>query len=519
MAAGIALPPTAFCETLIPGMDLTATASPQGREIAISAPRGSYVFGEFLSSGSELTLTAQTNGRDWRELARASAGGMRSFQFVVPEASSLNVRGDEGAPFSVRLLKVIAPEDQHPAPIDYLSPAIATLAQKGPQALDAFWSQRLAEGTPIVETTDQGTVVTFLYRGASRNVRLFGGPGTDHDWLTRLAGTDLWFKSYIVPADTRLSYQLAPDVPDVPGTPAERRRGILATAAKDPANPQVWPQDAPDDFNRYSVLELPDAPKQPGYPALAADVTETEITSDILGNTRRIQFFTSDGFDPHAPDAILLFVFDGPRAVSQMQVPGALRRLVSEGCLPPTAAVFIDPIDSTTRAHELPGNPDFARFMAEELLPFAARHLGITPDGARTVVAGASYGGIGAMNVALSRPDLFGVAVSMSGSYWWAPEGYTDTALSWMAERVLAASVLPRTEITAGTFETARAASSSAEADIRETSRQLYGVLRAKGAGTHWREYAGGHDGIVWRGALMDSLISVFGTSAQHECD
>ena len=61
--------------------------------------------------------------------------------------------------------------------------------------------------------------------------------------------------------------------------------------------------------------------------------------------------------------------------------------------------------------------------------------------------------------------------------------------------------------LSAGTFETARPES----AGIFETSRELRDILRLKGYDVGWRAYVGGHDYLVWRGALADGLIALFG--------
>lgn len=514
LAAGLALPPAAFGDALAPGTDLTATALPEGRVLTLAAPPGSYVAGEFTPSGSELVLRLQAADHALRELSRASAG-RQSFHFVAPEAARLSISGPAGAAFALRLTSVIPPAAQiTPATTEaLLSPALqalqASLSQGGDTS--AFWAARAAQGTPMIEDLQGQSLVTFLYRGAERNVRLFGGPSADHDWLARLGQSDVWFRSYILPGDTRLSYRLAPDIPDIPGSARARRVAILATAAADPLNPQRWPEAAPDAYNQGSVLELPGAPPQPGFPAADVGVEELQITSALLGNTRRLQLYRSPGYTPADPRALLLFVFDGPRAVADMQIPGALDNLVRAGRLPPLAAVFIDAIDSETRSRELPGNPLFARFMAEELLPFTASQLQLAPDPARTVVAGASFGGIGATHTALARPDLFGAAISLSGSYWWAPEGAPETALGWMAEQVLAAPRLPRIFLTAGRFETGREGPEGTGADIRETTRQLYAALRGRGAETWFRLYSSGHDSLAWRGALTEGLLQLYG--------
>ncbi len=60
----------------------------------------------------------------------------------------------------------------------------------------------------------------------------------DHDPLTRLANSDIWYRSYIVPNDTLMQYKLAPDVPVIENATVaqQQRRTILTTAQADPFN-------------------------------------------------------------------------------------------------------------------------------------------------------------------------------------------------------------------------------------------------------------------------------------------
>nr|WP_253944264.1 alpha/beta hydrolase-fold protein [Pseudogemmobacter hezensis] len=353
--------------------------------------------------------------------------------------------------------------------------------------------------------------MTFLWRGATRNVRLIGGPSNDHEWLARLGESDIWFKSFEVPPGTRLSYQLAPDVPDIPGTARARRGALSATAQVDPLNKAPWPADAPDRFSQEASVALPDAPLQPGWPPApdaSPQISRFAFDSPALGNSREITISQPQDLDPTDPDLVLLFLFDGERAQSDVQAPALLDGLTRAGRLPPVVAVMIPSIDSATRARELPGDRVFADVLADDLLPEVLARAGIRANPARTVLAGASYGGLGAARIAIQRPDAFGNALSMSGSFWWAPEGVDTDGTPWVASLIAGGEKLPlRVFLSGGLFETGR----DGTAGILETSRILRDTLRLKGYETHWREYAGGHDYVIWRGALADGLIALFG--------
>ncbi|WP_323032424.1 enterochelin esterase [Paracoccus sp. (in: a-proteobacteria)] len=499
-------------DTLVPGpvetVELVAGAP---LCLRIEAPPGSYLAGRIEAGALPVDadlLDAQ--GHHLRRLSHDGRGNIGFHAVAEQDTTLLQLSAPQAGRVGVALDQPVPPADQHPPAPEYLSPRIAALAAGGD--IDAFWRKVAAEGTPMVEDAGKGkVVVTFLWRGASRNVRLFGAPSNDHEWLERLLGTDIWFKSFRVPDSLRLSYKLAPDVPDIPGDARARRVAILATAQMDPLNRHPWPSETPDRFNQDSTVVLRNAPAQPGTPPAAeADPELKRFTFDsgLLGNSREITLSFLRGLDPADPDIVLALIFDGEQAMNRIDAPRMLDTLTRQGALPPVVAVLIPSIDSQTRGKELPGNPVFAQALAEELLPRVAAETGIRPDPARTVLAGASYGGLAAATVALARPDTFGNAISMSGSFWWAPEGTVADGIPHVAAAYAGREKLPiRFFLSAGLFETGRAGT----AGILETSRQLRDVLRLQGYEVAWREYVGGHDYLVWRGALADGLIALFG--------
>lgn len=508
LAGGAAAQPPALSagavEQVAPG--------PGPAEFRIEAPPGSYVSGRIEAGAVPVTadlLDAQ--GNHLRRLAKAGRGRI-DFQAMTEGPVLLRIAAPE--PVELWLERIVPPSEQVAAEPEFLSPRIAALAAHLRAGGDSagFWRQVAAEGTPLVEDTGQGeAILTFLWRGAQRNVRLFGAPSNDHEWLQRLDGSDVWFKSFLVPDTTRLSYKLAPDVPDLPGDPRSRRAALLATAQMDPLNRAPWPADAPDRFNQDATVALKNAPPQPGTPP-AADADPQRLRFDFrsaaLGNSREIALSWPRGLDLQDPRLVVALVFDGERAEDRMDVPRMLDTLTRQGRLPPVVAVLVPSIDSRTRARELPGNDAFADVLADELLPQVAARLGIRPDPARTVLAGASYGGLAAATVAMRRPDAFGNVLSMSGSFWWAPEEGAGDGMPWVAQQVARSERLPiRFFLAAGLFETGRGDS----AGILETSRILRDMLRIKGYAADWREYAGGHDDLVWRGTFADGMIALFG--------
>ncbi len=487
---------------------------------------GDYVEGTLESGGDAADLRLiDRQGRSLRLLLDGTTG-RATFRFVAgPDSAALLVTLRSGGDYALALTRRIAAADQTAAPRDHLSPTIAALAERLARGggTEEFWRMVAEGGSPLVEPLDTGkpmtgrsitgqSVMTFLARGARRNVRLLGGPSSNHERLERLGTSDVWFKSFVVPNSTRLSYQIAPDVPDFPGTCRECREAILAQLRADPLNRRPWPADAPDPYNQVSLVELPDAPPQPGIDETAAPagrVIAERFASRILGNLRDVTVYLPPKVEPKDAGTHLLVLFDGPDYLGRRApVPAMLDRLTGDGRLPPVMAVFIANPGAAARARELPANPAFAAMLADELLPWLTATTGIRPRPDRTVLAGSSYGGLAAVTAALARPERFGNALSLSGSFWWHPDDAPPDRPEHVAGLVGSTARRPvRLFLAAGLFE----GTIDGEIGILESTRHLRDVLEAKGYAVSHREYAAGHDHFAWRGALGDGLLALFG--------
>src|SRR5215213_8403925 len=158
-----------------------------------------------------------------------------------------------------------------------LSPRVAALhnqLRKGDRsAVTRFWVGIRKAGTPLVEPMPGGgknVLVTFLWRaaGETRNVVVFlqtGGLNPADNQMTRLADSDVWYRSYVFPQDVRFLYKLSPNddlTPlDTPGLDWQKR---FANAQTDPLNPKRYPPGTgAADWTAQSVVELPGAPRQP----------------------------------------------------------------------------------------------------------------------------------------------------------------------------------------------------------------------------------------------------------------
>jgi enterochelin esterase family protein len=534
----------------------------------LPADRGDFIGGlvkpleplEPLDADVELTLF----GPDRQRIRRFSGGAQAPLEFyfvatapgsyhlemrIAPAAAGMEVAGTEATVSHVRYeitLEHRTPAAPAAAPTSAGSTSVATKRPLESPALErlrqqvaagqtttAFWQEIATRGAPLVEQAgDHAFLVTFLWRHTdeTRRVRLFwpvrAVRPTD-DELERLEGTDVWFKTLRAPRGTRMSYQLAINVPATDAARERRRRALLATAQADPLNAKRWPDLADADiYATSSVLETPGAPARPWEASSTSTSTSSStststrvehgaltrhrLSSVLLRNTREVYVYTPPGYRADGPASPLLVLFDAEPYLKQVQTPLLLDALIAGRRVRPAVAVFIGNAAGDSRGRELPPNPTFAKFLAEELLPWIQRGYRVSVDPSQVIVSGSSYGGLAATYAAMTYPHLFGNVLSQSGSYWWSPaqDPARPEALdefsepNWFARELASRPTLPvRFYLNAGLFETG--------SDILQTTRHVRDVLIARGYEVHYESFAGGHDYLSWRDGLANGLITL----------
>jgi enterochelin esterase family protein len=487
----------------------------QGHEetFELQAKPGDYVqLGWEVDSGRfNLDTIDRLTGAHIRRFVSANTGRAPSLLVAGDALISLKVSAIETGNFTLSVINQVSIEHQESQQIKYLSPRLSRLADQlgAGSSTDTFWKEVEQKGTPLIEDNGNGeSILTFLARGAKTGVRLLGAPTSNHEELERLTGSDVWFKSFIVPNTTRLSYQLAIDVPVISGTWVERRRAILATLAADPLNKHPWPADAIDPYNQHSTVLLPEAasPRFLGDQVVAkSQIKQYEIESKALGNKRDIWLYRSEGYEASKATVPLLIMFDSEHYNGRVSVPDILDNMVADSVIPPIAAIFISHIDSKTRTVELPNNAQFAAFISKTLLPFAQAELGTSIAPERTILAGSSFGGLASSTIALRYPQHFGNVLSMSGSYWYSENNNENYVASLVANA-------PRQDLrfflSAGLFEKSVAGRG---VGILYSNQYLRDVLIAKNYQVKLETYAAGHDLFSWQTILSDGLIHLIG--------
>jgi enterochelin esterase-like enzyme len=173
--------------------------------------------------------------------------------------------------------------------------------------------------------------------------------------------------------------------------------------------------------------------------------------------------------------------------VEELGAPGILDELVAAGRLPPLVALFVDSGSVALRERELDRDRDFVSFLADELVPWARSHLHAAADPARTTIAGSSDGARGAVFAALTRPDVFGNVVALSG----ALDGLEQDVESLEGTP-------PRFYLYTGLLE---------PDEIVSSTRRLRDALRERAVPLDYCERPAAHAYDAWREPFADGLL------------
>ena len=547
------VPAFAAQEKLTPHQTVARTIVPGATELlAIALDDGDYVNVSFGYKGKINLYLLNPDGAIGRRLFIDTSGERKvPFAFTAEGAGAYTFKvenpGKEPAAYELGIGDVISLNERlkpQPAVDQYRSKRIEDLRSQiaaGQRSTENFWKQIAAEGTPLVEPFDSDgkyKLVTFLWRSVhdTRNVLVTGsflpvGPASDFA-LHQIPGTDVWYLTFKLPSRARFSYQLSPNDPLTFDGPTAGQRS--ATRQADPFNPRRW--DCPPNASKFrceSLAELPDAPPQPWLIAKPGApegrVERQTIKSAIQKIDRRFSVYTPANYKADGPPNALLIAFDGEDLAGNHDQLTTLNNLIAASRIPPTVAVFIENV-GRRRLVDLVANPEFADFMARELLPWVQSHYNVTKDPKQTVITGYSAGGLAATYVALRHSEAFGNVISRSGAFWWSfehnggvcgprcPEsGGTGgdnnrdatTEGNFLVKDFLASPKLPlRFYFAAGTFEFDHRGGGG---DILEGTRHLRDVLLAKGYEVRYEQFDGGHDGLSWAGALANGLIALLG--------
>jgi enterochelin esterase family protein len=412
------------------------------------------------------------------------------------------------------------------------------LAQDSSGALESFWNE-VKTKAPLIERLDehQGyALVTFLWRGEPRTQHVSVGgqlgqlTGTHpaDNTMARLAGTNVWYRSYWLRSDVRTIYRFFVEVEGNDG----------GRDYPDPFAPRWAPATGNNFRLEWSILELPRAKPQPWIarrPNVPAGRTDQRTwKSALLNNERQMWVYTPANYGDTRQRPRLLISTDGGAYVGPIQATTSLDNLIASKRIPPVVAVFLanGPNPSKgrlTRSIELSCNETFVNALATELLPWVRSNYRVTGRASETIIAGFSLGGVNAAFSALRKPALFGNVLSQSGAFWWRPPGEAES--DWLAKQFASA---PRSNVKfymdVGLLEGESTGGAPLDwltmADqpipygpsMLLANRHMRDILRLKGYHVHYAEFSGGHNALSWRGTFADALIALIGlTPSQPE--
>ncbi len=332
----------------------------------------------------------------------------------------------------------------------------------------------------------------------------------------------LWSITLQVPADWIASYRITVHRgADLPLWRRETERRAIRLAADaggiDPLNPLVGASmnGAPVSIARgpmtpsSSILAQPTPDLVRQGPSLGGTGTASENGMAQHPRMTRHQLWDENCqrlrdlwvYQPPAAAAKtpLVLVHDGATWVNFLNIRATLDAAISQGLIEPLHAVFVDSTNTDLRGDELPVSEGTTRSLAEQFLPWARRFLPVSNAPKRTLVTGASYGGLAAVLTVLEHPSLVALAIAQSPSLW-----HTDLRQD-LAE--LDPSV--RLLVQAGCYETEIFSSCQQALDHIGSSTSSEQI--------EFQQVSGGHDWAWWNDKLLEGLAYFFPGTVQLE--
>ncbi|WP_371866799.1 alpha/beta hydrolase-fold protein [Duganella fentianensis] len=178
------------------------------------------------------------------------------------------------------------------------------------------------------------------------------------------------------------------------------------------------------------------AAQLPALPPRGSVQITAPIASPQLGNQRQLRIYLPPGYERDTAQRYpVLYMHDGQNLFdpasaaygAAWEIAGVMDRLIANGEVAPVIIVGID--NNADRIAEYTpccdarhggGKLDaYLTFVADMVKPWVDAHLRTRPEREHTAIMGSSLGGIASVYMAQHRPDVFSMAASLSGSFWW----------------------------------------------------------------------------------------------------
>lgn len=216
-------------------------------------------------------------------------------------------------------------------------------------------------------------------------------------------------------------------------------------------------------------------------------IYRVKINSKVYGE-REIEVYVPE--DSEKQELPVLYLQDGNNYQDKVQAIVIQRNLVKANKLKPFIMVSLNPKD---RIKEYWANDDYAKFVAEEVVPMIDKKYKTNQSREGRAIMGASLGRITSVHISLKYPNVFSRIGGQSSSFWIDNERVVKEL-----EKLDASKTKYRFYFDDGTFEGA------------EDSRKVVKFLKEKGFEVTYIEGEAGHNWTAWRDRLADAFIAIW---------
>ncbi len=432
-------------------------------------------------------------GMDENAILPVNAGEKFSFSRDVPKGTKIGYVyggkthfievGDE-AKFTV---EVVAPEKEELVVVGIETPDGATAFERvkvrsadkiEPQKFSPATIEKIktAKTNPVIEN---GKAILF-YRGAAKNVMAAGDfSGWNPNAPLFKVGENLFAREFDFPSNARIEYRL---VVDGKWMTDEFNPNKLDNGVGGENSFFAMPDYKPTNWDKDRVANVDGFGKVKTVP----NFETFEIDSKIYGK-KAVKVYLPPNEKMPLP---ILYLQDGSDYINRAKAIQTQYNLVSAGKTKPFIMVFLDPKE---RTKEYWANDDYAKFVAEEVVPAVDKEYNTIKSRNARAILGASLGGVTSFHVALKYPEIFSRVGGQSSSFWIDNERVVKAL-----EKLDASKTKFTFYLDDGTFEGT------------EDSRRVNVMLRGKGFPVTYVEGATGHNWTSWRDRLADAFVGIW---------
>jgi enterochelin esterase family protein len=360
---------------------------------------------------------------------------------------------------------------------DFLALLYAAPLNQRPALVDSFMI-----AVPAFPFREQDTLAHFIYRGSANTINV---PGDANGWnpngapMTRVEGTDFWYRSEVYEEDARLDYKFI----------LNGSNWIL-----DPRNPHT----VTGGFGPNSELRMP-AYIMPPEIAYYSNIPhgsyeDTLFYSLNMGNTRTIRVYLPPYYQISSDDYPMILFHDGLEYTSLAAAFNVLDYLIDQDLIEPVIAVFVPPVN---RTEEYAGSlqNQFTSFIINEVVPWIDARYRTVPLPEKRAVIGASNGGNISLWLALNYSNVFGhVAAQSSNIQSSISSGFQSAPLLNL-----------KFYMDIGTYDIPL---------LIQLVNNFIPILQSKGYVYQYQVYHEGHSWGNWRAHIDNALIMFFPGSA-----